>query len=184
MNKLALLVAAGSLLSATSAFAQSSTDQVGPLPVTGNVPALCAGGAVQGGDTVFGLGVLIDTATGLLRTDLSAPDKIVAGSFCNAQSTITVTATPLTAQSFTGTPPAGFTNGVNFTATASGWTTTAAATTTGAGANPAASQSRNSAFSGNITVGVSNFQPAGGALRPLADPAYQGSVTITLAVAA
>jgi hypothetical protein len=182
MRKLQLLIAAAALFGASSAFAATSAT-VGPLAISGNVPALCAGGSVSGGDSTFGLGVLIDTATGLMRTDLSAPNKAVVGSFCNAQSTITVTASPMTAQTFTGTPPSGFTNGVNFTATASGWTTTAASTTTGAGSNPAATQTRTTAFSGDITVGISGFAPVGGALRLLADPTYRGTVTITLAVA-
>jgi hypothetical protein len=183
MRTLGQIFAVAGLLVASSAGAATSAE-VGPLPVTGNVPAMCAGGSVAGGDTTFGLGVLIDTATGLLRSDLSAPDKLVAGSFCNAQSTITVAATPLTAQSFTGSPPSGFTNGVNFTASASGWTTAAATTTTGAASNPAATQARTSAFAGDITVGISDFSPSGGALRLLADPNYLGTVTITLAVAA
>lgn len=185
MRSLQLLLATAALTAfAGAALAQDiASDQVGPLPVTGNVPAICSAGTVSGGDNVFGVGVLVDTATGLLLEGLDAPDKVVVGSFCNAQSTISVEATPMTAQSFAGTPPEGFTNAVNFTATASGWTTTAASATTGAEANPAATQSRGSAFAGDITVGVSDFTPAGGALRPLADPAYQGSVTITLAIA-
>jgi hypothetical protein len=182
MRTLQLLTTAAVLLGASSALAATSAS-VGPLPVTGSVPVLCTGGTVTGGDSTFGLGVLIDTATGFLRTDLSAPNKVVTGSFCNSQSTITVAATQMTAQNFTGTPPSGFTNAVNFTATASGWTTTAASTTTGAASNPAATQSRTSAFTGDVTVGVSAFSPSGGALRLLADSAYRGTVTITLAAA-
>lgn len=173
-------IAAASIVS--PAFAQS-TSQAGPLPVTGNVPAVCAAGAVSGGDNVFAVGVLVDTTTGFLRDDLSAPAKTLAASFCNAQSTISISATPMTAQSAVGAAPAGFTNAVDFTAVASGWTTTEASTNTGAGSNPAASQSRNTAFAGDIVVSLSNFAPAGGALRPVADPDYRGTVTVTLAVA-
>lgn len=165
-----------------SAFAQS-TSQAGPLPVTGNVPAVCAAGAVSGGDNVFAVGVLVDTTSGFLRTDLSAPDKTLAASFCNARSTISISATPMTAQSAVGAAPAGFTNAVDFTAVASGWTATAASTSTGAGVNTSATQSRDTAFAGDIVVSLSDFAPAGGALRPVADPEYRGTVTVTLAVA-
>lgn len=173
-----------SLIGAPVAFAQSTTATAGPLPVTGNVPSLCTAGTVAGGDSVFGLGVLINTSTGFLLGTLAAPAKIVTGSFCNSQSTITITATAMTAQSATGTPPAGFANAVNFTATASGWTSNAAQTTTGAASNPAAAQSRTTPFSGDISIGVSGFTPVGGtALRMVSDPAYRGSVTLTLSAA-
>lgn len=170
------------LAAASPALAQS-TATTGPLPVTGNVPALCSAGTVTGGNSVFGLGVMIDTSTGFMLNNLSAPNKIVAGSFCNFRSTISVSATPMTAQSFVGAPPAGFANAVNFTATASGWTTTPASTTTGAASNPAATQLRLTPFSGDISIGVSGFSPVGGTgLRLVSDPAYSGTVTVTLAV--
>jgi hypothetical protein len=176
------LMATAVLASASSAFAATDHDSVGPMPVTGNVPTLCSGGTLTGGNTVFALGTLVDTATGFLLPTLSAPPKTVTGSFCNTRSTITVAALPMTAQSFVGTPPAGFSNTVNYTATASGWTPTAAAFTTGAATNPSASQTRTTAFTGDITVGVSNFTTSGGAtLRMVADPVYQGQVTLTLA---
>jgi hypothetical protein len=175
--------AALSLLGATSALAQS-TATAGPLPVTGSVPSLCSSGAISGGNSTFGLGVMINTSTGFMLSTLSAPNKIVTGSFCNAQSTLTIAATPMLAQSSTGAPPAGFSNAVNFTASASGWTATPASMTTGAASNPAASQSRATPFSGDITVGVSGFSPVGGSgLRLVSDPAYSGTVTLTLAVA-
>lgn len=180
-----LLIASAVLsLAGASAVQAQSTATAGPIPVTGNVPSLCTAGSVTGGDSVFGLGVMINTSTGFLLGTLSAPPKIVSGSFCNSQSTITITATPMTAQSATGVPPAGFANAVNFTATASGWTANAAQTTTGAASNPAASQSRSTPFSGDVSVGVSGFTPVGGtSLRMVSDPAYRGSVTLTLAAA-
>src|SRR5689334_20064224 len=111
MNKLLTsLIATAALAGASSAMAATDTATVGPLPVTGNVPALCSGGTVTGGNTVFAVGTLIDTATGFLRTDLSAPPKIVTGSFCNTRSSINVAATPMIAQSNAGTPPTGFSN--------------------------------------------------------------------------
>ena len=181
--KTVLAALALTALGAAPALAQS-TATAGPLPVTGNVPALCSAGTVTGGDQVFGLGVMIDTSTGFMLNNLAAPNKVVTGSFCNFRSTISIAAAPMTAQAATGAPPAGFANAVNFTATASGWTTTAASTTTGAVSNPAASQSRLTAFAGDITVGVSGFSPVGGTgLRLVSDPSYRGTVTVTLAVA-
>ncbi|MFI4933453.1 MAG: hypothetical protein ACHP7N_02435 [Caulobacterales bacterium] len=175
------LIATLAFAGAASAAGSSAT--VGPMNVTGNVPALCSGGTVTNNDTVFALGTLIDTATGLMLPNLSAPPKTVTGSFCNTKSSISVVATPLLAQSFTGTPPADFTKALDYTATASGWTTTAASFTTDAASNPAATQTRDTAFTGTITVAVSAFAPVGGpSLRLVADPNYQGTVTITLAV--
>jgi hypothetical protein len=177
-----LILAAGAIaaLSVGSAAAQSATDTK-QFTVTGNVPALCSGGTIAGGNSTFNLGVLIDVTTGLLRTDLAAPNKTLTGAFCSGQSTITVSATPLTAQNFTATPPAGFSRAVNYTATASGWTTTAASFATGSATNPASVQSRGTAFSGDITVGIGTFGTSGGnTLRLVADTNYVGAVTVTL----
>ncbi|MEN9682296.1 MAG: hypothetical protein RIQ99_1998 [Pseudomonadota bacterium] len=151
--------------------------------VIGTVPAMCAGGTLSG-DGTFDLGVLTDTTTGLLRTDLAAPDKVLVGSFCSTRSTLNLAATPMTAQGFTATAPGGFSRTVNYTATASGWTTTAASFDTAASANTAATQIRGTAFTGDIVVGIGNFATGGGqALRLVADPNYRGLVTVTLSVA-
>ncbi len=165
------------------AFAQdASTSDTESFQVIGTVPTLCSAGSVTTGTGVFDMGVLISTSTGLLRTDLSAPDKILTGAFCSGRSTITISATPMAAQNFTGIPPTGYSTGVNYTATASGWTTAVASFTTGAAANTASSQSRETAFSGDITVSVSNFATVGGpTFRPVADANYSGLVTVTLA---
>lgn len=166
-----------------AATAQSSSDTKS-FAVTGNVPALCVGGTIAGGNGSFDLGVLVDTSTGLLRQGLAAPARVLSGSFCSSRSTITVTATPLAAQTFTNTPPAGFSRIVNYTATASGWTTTPASFTTGATTNPASIQQRASAFTGDVTVAIGGFSTDGGnALRLVSDTNYLGSVTVTLAVA-
>jgi len=169
-------------LSAGAAQAADDTDSVGPMPVTGDVPAMCSAGAVEGGDTVFALGVIVDTATGFLLSDLTAPPKTLAASFCNTRSTISISATPMTAQAFAGPAPQGFSNAVDYTATASGWTDPAARYNTGEAAHPDATQTRPTAFTGDITVDVSAFTTVGGnTLRMVADPLYQGLVTVTLA---
>ncbi|MBS0409921.1 MAG: hypothetical protein JSR86_08405 [Proteobacteria bacterium] len=162
----------------------TSTSSVGPMPVTGNVPAMCSSGPITGGDNVFAVGLLIDTATGLLLQNLTAPPKTISASFCNSRSDITITATPLVAQNFTGDAPTNFSKSVDFTATASGWTDSPAVTNTAAATNPNATQTRSSPFTGPITVSVSDFTTTGGSnLLMVADTLYQGSVTVTLAVA-
>lgn len=183
MNKLLLALSALAVALPGAAQAQSTTSTK-EFQVIGNVPPLCAGGTLTGGNDIFDLGVLIDTTTGFLRTDLSAPNKIMTGSFCTTRSTINVSATPLTAQNFTATPPAGFSRTVNYTATAAGWTTTPASFNTATVANPAATQTRNTAFTGDITVGIAGFATGGGnSLRMIADTSYRGLVTVTLAAA-
>jgi hypothetical protein len=165
------------------ALAQSTTDTKN-FAVTGTVPQMCAGGTLVGGNSTFDLGVLIDTTTGFLRTDLAAPNKVLTGAFCSGRSTITVSATAMAAQNFTATPPASFSRIVNYTATASGWTTTPASFTTGAASNPAATQARATAFTGDIAVGIGSFSTGGGSgLRMVADTEYRGIVTVTLAAA-
>jgi hypothetical protein len=149
--------------------------------VIGTVPAMCSGGTLTGGNATFDLGVLIDTTTGFMRTDLSAPNKVLNGAFCSARSTIAVNATALAAENFTATPPAGFSRAVNYTATATGWSPTPASFNTGAATNPNAVQNRNTAFTGDITVGIGSFSTAGGATQRLvADTSYSGQITVTL----
>ena len=173
---------AGAVAMAGPAFAQSTTAVAGPFPVVGNVPAVCTGGTLTAADGTFNVGVLVDTSTGFLLNTLTAPSKTLTGSFCSARSSITVAATPMTAQNV-AVAPTGFSRTVNYTATAAGWTDTAASFTTGAATNTAAVQQRATAFTGNITVGVSGFTTGGGnTLRMVADTNYQGIVTVTLAV--
>lgn len=179
------LLAAGLTLAPAAAFAQNATaTDSKQFAVVGSVPAICSGGALGGGNGTFDLGVLTNTSTGLLRSDLSAPARSLVGAYCSAQSTIAVVATPMVAQNFTATAPAGFSRSVDYTATASGWTANPASFNTAAASNPAASQVRATAFTGDIGVGVSNFATTGGAaLRLVADTAYRGTVTVTLTAA-
>lgn len=182
-----LLAAIATCLAPASLAAQEGEASVSDseqFQVIGTVPALCSVGIPDNTGGVFDMGVLVDTTTGLLRTDLSAPDKILAGAFCSSRSTIVIAATPMLAQNFTGTPPAGFAGSIDYVASASGWTVTPASFNTAATSNPAATQVRASAFTGNIAVGVSDFATSGGAsLRPVADDEYLGEITVTLTAA-
>lgn len=192
MNRqISFAIGVAALLAATVTAAQAQATEGGAtdtdtrsFQVIGNVPVICAGGTLTGGDSTFALGVLVDTSTGLLRNDLSAPPKILSGAFCSGRSTIEIAASRLTAQNSTTTPPPGFSNAVDFTATAAGWTTTPASVATDATTNPNAIQSRATAFSGDIAVSLANFTTTGGnTLRPIADTSYLGSVIVTLTAA-
>jgi hypothetical protein len=176
-----LLTAAFALAIPGLAQAQTSNTDSKTVGIVGNVPALCFGGTLTGNGN-FDLGVLVDLTTGQLRTDLNAPNKVLVGSFCTSRSTITVTATPLEAQNYVASPPSGFSRKVHYLATASGWTATPASFNTSAASNTAATQSRSTAFTGDITVAISNFSTDGGStLRLVGDDAYRGLVTVTLA---
>ena len=192
MRKLILLapVLASALALPGVAAAQQTAQAVAPIAgststknvgVIGTAPAMCFGGTLTGSGN-YDLGILIDTATGQLRTDLAAPPKLLVGSFCTGRSTITVQATPLAAENSTVAPPSGFSRSVDYVATASGWTTTPAAFNTATAVNSAATQTRASAFTGDITVAISDFATNGGnSLRLVADDTYRGLVTVTLA---
>ncbi|MGV3512407.1 MAG: hypothetical protein ACO1OX_10435 [Novosphingobium sp.] len=181
LNRLLSTAAGAVLLTASAAASAQSVSDSKSFAVTGTVPAICVGGSVSEAGNVFDLGVLVDTSTGLLRSDLSAPAQVLSGSFCSSRSTIAVSATPVTAQTFTAAAPTGFSRSVDYIATASGWTETPATFSTAAANNPAALQQRDTPFTGAITVAIAGFATTGGnALRLVADSTYQGAVTVTL----
>lgn len=172
----ALLIAG----TATAASAQTTASR-GPIPITGNVPVICTAGTLGPGGSAFDLGILSEVSTGQIRSTLSAPPKILTAAFCSTASTITIHATPLVSQNNVTPPPAGWSRRIDYNATASGWTTNPAVYATGSASNPSAVQSRATAFQGDITVSIGTFSTNGGNnLRLVADPAYQGIVTVTL----
>ena len=181
MRKLILLASALILAVPATAQAQSSSTSSKTVSIIGTAPAMCFGGTLAG-DGTYDLGILIDTTTGQLRTDLTAPPKLLVGSFCTGRSTITIQATPLVAQNFTTSPPGGFARSVDYVATASGWTVTPASYNTAAAANSAATQTRPTSFTGDVSVAISGFSTTGGqSLRLVADNNYRGLVTVTIA---
>lgn len=184
MRKLAALfvsvLTALALPGLAQAQSSGSTDNKS-VGIIGTVPAMCFGGTLTG-DGTFDLGVLVDLTTGQLRSDLTAPNRVLVGSFCTSRSSITVNASPLEAQDYVASAPNGFSRMVHYQASASGWTASPASYATGAASNAAATQSRNTAFTGDITVAISNFSTAGGpTLRLVGDNSYRGVVTVTLA---
>ncbi|PXA88956.1 hypothetical protein DMC25_10245 [Caulobacter sp. D4A] len=178
-----LAIAPFAMTGAASAQTYGPSDSVGPIQITATVPDnICTIGDLSDGDNLFDVGVMIDTTTGLLLSTLSAPPKVLTGTQCGAPSQLTISATQMTAQAFTTTPPDGFSRGVDYTATASGWTTVDASYATGDAANAAATQTRDTGGSGQITISLSDFATAGGpSLRPVADDTYQGAIVVTLA---
>jgi hypothetical protein len=178
---LVALAAAGALIAADAVAA--SAPATAHVVIAGKVTPLCSVGSPADGSTVFNLGTLIDTATGLLLPNLAAA-KTLSVAFCNSLSNVTVAATPMRAQNFTAPPPEGFTAAVDYTASASGWSATPAVFVTAFANNPGAVQSVPGAFAADIVIALSGFAAQGGATLPLvADPAYQGTVTITVAIA-
>ena len=185
LTSLAGLTATG-LAFASPALAQNAgpSSTKGPILINGTVPLLCAGGTSSGNDSVFEVGTLIDTSTGFLLRSLSAPSRTLSGTFCSSRSTIRVSATPMIAQNFSASPSSGFSKTVHYTAVASGWTDVPASFSTASANNGLALQSRNRAFTGNITVSVSNFSTGGGdTLRMVGDTNYLGLVTVTVSAA-
>ena len=176
-----LLAGLAALTLPVAAQAQSRDTDSKTVNIVGTAPVMCFAGTLSGTGS-YDLGVLINTTTGQLRSDLTAPAQILVGSFCTGRSTITVVATPLEAQNFTASPPSGFARRVDYTATASGWTVTPARYSTGAASNAAATQARPTSFSGDVTVAISDFATTGGqSLRLVADGSYRGLVTVTIA---
>lgn len=175
------LIGLAALALPQTAIAQSRDTSTKSVAIVGTAPVMCFAGTLSGTGS-YDLGVLIDTTTGQLRNDLSAPPQLLVGSFCTGRSTITVSATPLEAQDFTATPPSGFARQVDYTATASGWTVIPASFNTAAASNPAATQSRPTSFAGDVTVAISGFATTGGQnLRLVADGSYRGLVTVSIA---
>lgn len=175
------LIGACALAMPGLAHAQSRDTSTKTVNIIGTAPAMCFAGTLSGTGS-YDLGVLIDTTTGRLRSDLSAPAQVLVGSFCTGRSTITIAATPLEAQGFTAAAPSGFSRRVDYTATASGWTVTPATYDTALASNTAATQTRPTSFSGDVTVAISGFATTGGQnLRLIADNSYRGVVTVTIA---
>jgi len=168
--------------------AWADTSNTATLTVTGNVAQACSLASVSGNGTfTVGGGNLLDPTTGELASGLvTNGNQTITGSWCNGASTITVTAAPLEQSTFVGSPPAGFTKTVNYTATAAGWgpNNVVVTTTADASGNPATtsgSQTVANATASTITVGLATFTAGGSPTNKLVAGTYTGSVVITLA---
>jgi hypothetical protein len=179
--KLRLILLAGLALGAVPAFG----DNTATITVTGSVGNACHMGTPA--SSTISLGALAAQSDGTLAS-ITAPTTTINGSWCNTGSVIGVIATPLVAQSATGTPPTGFTKAVNYTASASGWTATPASFTTtgdvsGSGnSTTPGTQTATAPDAQTITVNLSNFLTPAAGERLVADANYSGTITVTLAV--
>lgn len=184
LDGLAVALALAAAFVGTPVLAQAAN--TGPATKTFAVgmsaPPLCFLGTATDDDGEFQMKVLTDSATGLLRRDLTAPSKRLQGSFCNAPSELTLEAVEMTPTSAGGATRAGFARAVHFTATASGWTDQPAIfRTNGPASQPEATQIQPSPREGDIVIDVSDFVMNGGAgQRPVASRRYEGAVILTI----
>jgi hypothetical protein len=155
------------------------------ITVTGEVSGTCHLGTPS--DATLSLGSLVNSADGTLNPSIPNVSTTIPGSWCNTGSIISVSATPLVAQGFSGSPPAGFTKAVNYTASASGWAGSAATFTTAGntsgvvtGTPAPGSQTQADPAANVITVGLSAYASPSSTARLVADPHYQGVITVTL----
>jgi hypothetical protein len=153
--------------------AAAMADSSATVTITGSVAVACHLGSPA--NSTIAVGTLSNLSDGTLAA-IGPQSTTIADSWCNTGSTISLSATPLVAQSFSGAPPSGFTKAVNYTATASGWTSTPPSFAT----PTPASQTSNNPVAQTITVGVSAFATPSAGNRLVADPVYSGLITITL----
>ena len=81
---------------------------VGSLRLAGHVDMACTAGTLSSQDNIFNVGVLVDVSTDYLLSSLTAPTKTLVGASCGPKSAISITATPMTAQNYHLSLPAGF----------------------------------------------------------------------------
>lgn len=169
---------------ASTAFAAG--DNVGPdqeqLSVNGRVPYSCQIGGASTARDAFEMGVLVDTATGYLRRNLRAPERVIDDTWCNAPSQIEIRAVELAPQTATAQLRDGFASAVHFTATATGWSETPAFfRTDGASVQTSAIQSAPQPRVTSIRIALTDFRMRDDAnLRPVASRSYLGAVIVTL----
>lgn len=155
--------------------------------VTGNVPSACSLGATPGG--ALTVSTTVDN-NGKLDAALNGKSFTLNGLYCSAPSSITVRSTTLRRSPPQASVPTGQSQTANFTATATGWSTTAASVTT-TETSPLGSttvfsgtpRSQSSAKAGNITVTVNNFTTVvgpNGNGQKLVNGSYSATITVSL----
>ena len=175
---------------AQPAFAQDTT---GTVNLTGSVAPRC-GVAASGSGSIFGQTVALGelaAADGTLRTGIESQfaSAVAAVSVvCNTVApTISVTATALSAQTSTGSPPAGYANTIAYTATVSIGTTgsvpvlLSAVSGTDAAHTLTSGEGRIANSAGNLVLTASAFHTASPTEVLVADSSYKGSIAVTIA---
>lgn len=180
-SALTLLLLAPTVAAAADGPSDQDSAQVA---VNGRVARLCILG--EPSRPVVDLGQMAQTSGANVGRISALPVQTVTlpSSFCNfAGSVVSVTANALVGDA-AGTPPTGFANAVNYTATASGWGDAVASATTNAAAD--GSDGESFAFSGtqadprlaDIDLQLATYSVPGNAL--LIAGGYTGQVTVTL----
>jgi hypothetical protein len=163
----------------TPALAQSS---LGSVDVQGTVAERCQ--FTSASTVLLDIGEM--SVTSGAASDLGKYDPTVLegrsatlNGWCNGSAAVmTVQATPMTHQTFAGTPPSGFERRVDFTATATVGGGGGAASDSTLAAGPG-SPAAVGLFSNDVTVSFSNSGTPGGGR--LVAGAYDGTVEVTLA---
>ena len=183
MNLRLLLLAGLALAAAPPAFGDGTATST--ITITGSAAQACHLGAAS--NSTLNVGTLANLADGTLAP-VADRSTTIDGSWCNTASTLSIIAQPLVAQHYSGSPPAGFTKAVNYTAAASGWTSPSASFTTtgdrsggGNGTTPGTADSADPVAQ-QISVTVSTFATPSAGDRLVADAEYSGQITVTLAV--
>jgi hypothetical protein len=146
----------------------SGADLTGCVIIGGNVTARCA---MTLDSATIHLGELADNDSMLAAAVVNAGTANLTG-WCNGtNATMQVEATPLTTAT---TPPSGFTNRIDFVATASEGAATATDDSAFGGAGTASAVG---SFSGNVGVALSGANTNG---SRLVGGSYTGSVLVTL----
>ena len=157
-----------------------------PFPLNGTVAPHCSLGASSGPLTIN----TTVPADGKLDPALNGRTFSLTGVFCDAPSTIHLSATALRRSPPKTSVLNGQSQAANYTATATGWTTTAASVMTSE-TSPLGSttvftgspRSQNTAKAGSITLTVTNFTTVVGDKglgQKLVDGAYSATITISL----
>lgn len=171
-------------LAALPAAASAQTTEQGMVDVVGSVRPICILGEPT--PALVNLGQLSAASgprTGRIAV-IPPQTVILPASFCNfAGSVVSVSATALTANDPTA-PSAGFSRAVNYTATATGWSTGSSSATTSAlgdGSNPTANGTgavMPAPHVADITLALSSFTAPGDQILVAGN--YSGNIVVTL----
>lgn len=182
------------LIAAACAGAQLPAHAASPanFAVTGNIQSHCSLGNASG---PLVLNTIVPS-DGKLDPTLEGRTFPITGIFCDAPSTLRVSATALRLKTPRSSLSSSQSQTINFTATAAGWTPSAASVTTGE-TNPlgttnfytGAAKTQGAAKNGSITVSVTGFAVVGAkgnssnSAKPV-DGAYSATIVVTLAPSA
>lgn len=188
---LLIAAAAGALIAAPAAFAQTAPGTItGTVGITGSVAPRCI--VIDGSSTTFSDTIILGELTqtnGTLRTDLqgAVPVSAAVKQFqvvCNSSdATVTLDADQFSAG--LGTPPAGYSGTINYTAELDALLSPSGSkVVTHTTPNTATSDTLGGALlntAGNLTVKAFNFTTVGGNSLLLQAGAYTGAIHVTIA---